>query len=245
VFRERDLYPGREWFIKEGRLVSFHDLSESPWCDVCDRGTMEAFAAHEWADSSDLDMRRDFTRLLNRSLEEKIARDVRYDREKKCYHFKAIGDRQSRTFEYRNLRSTARRTVVKAYPSKRDVGQVAHWRHAAFKGMFKRLDGIWYLEITPTYHFTSDSRRIHPFYGSLLTGIKRLEHNQNVLSQVLMWAAVLAQPPNLFTMPYPFLTFGQLEKFAVDAGIDDEQWLPQEEETLIPNDASWLYDHWC
>ncbi len=242
AFRERDLYPRREWFLKEGKIFSFHDLAEPPWSDICDRGTVEDFDSREWSDADDPDLRRDFARLLGRALSEKTGREMRYERDQGYYHFKAPRDRLTRTFEYRNLRSTARRTVVKAYPSKRDPERIAHWRHAAFAGRFKRLDADWYLEIIPTYHFTVDGWQTHPFGGELLAGIKRLEHNQNVLSQVLMWGAYLTRPGDLFTPTYPFLTLGPPLTFAVAAGLDDALWLPQEEEGAVPDGANWLYD---
>ena len=179
---------------------------------------------------------------MNRALTEKINREVRYDREQGHYHFKSLHDRPTRTFEYRNLRSNARRTVVKAYPSKRDPERTVHWRHAAFEGRFKRFDASWYLEVTPTYRFTVDGLRAHPFGGDLLAGIKRLEHNQNVLSQVLMWGAYLTRPPDLFTPAYPFLTLGPPLSLAVDSGIDDALWLPQEEDETAFDGAAWLYD---
>lgn len=241
-FRGRELYPGREWLLKDKRLYSFRDLTEPPWPEVCDRGTVEDFATAEWADSDDPERRRDIVGLFRRALGEKVGRDLRHDPEKKVYFFKALRGRPTRTLEYRNLRATARRTVVKAYASKRDEARIAHWRHAAFGGAFLRLGGAWYLEVTPTYHFTADGQLPHPRSGDLLAGIKRLEHNQNVLAQVLMWGAYLTRPADLFTPEYPLLRLGPPLTFAIAAGIDDDAWLGREDEELRPPDDTWLYD---
>ena len=51
----------------------------------------------------------------------------------------------------------------------------------------------WFLQITPTYHFTTDGGRISPLAASAMAGIKRLENNQAVHGQVIMWARRLQQ----------------------------------------------------
>jgi hypothetical protein len=47
---------------------------------------------------------------------------------------------------------------------------------------------------------------------------------------VLLWAGYLNKQPDLFTTPYPFLSFGQLQKFDLEAGIEDSLWLSHEED---------------
>jgi hypothetical protein len=88
------------------------------------------------------------------------------------------------------------------------------------------FDGEWYLEISPTYYFTRNGRLLDGFYEERLTGIKRLENNSAVSGQLAMWADFLRQQQSkeLFSEPYPFLKFGDLQRFEVDFGIYDDIW---------------------
>jgi hypothetical protein len=43
-----------------------------------------------------------------------------------------------------------------------------------------------------------------------------------------MWVDYLSRPSDMFTSQYPFLKFGDLERFEIEAGIDDELWLESE-----------------
>jgi hypothetical protein len=74
-----------------------------------------------------------------------------------------------------------------------------------------------------------DGHRISYLSSDLLKGIKRIERNPAVMGQVLMWAAYLKDPWDLYTEPYPFLGFGELIQFDLDNGIDDSLWLGSED----------------
>jgi hypothetical protein len=74
---------GREWFLKNGRIISFRNLDDPPWNTLCDPGTIECFAASEWAYSDDEQRQRDFVQLLNRSLNKRLVPIVRYAASKK------------------------------------------------------------------------------------------------------------------------------------------------------------------
>jgi len=222
---------GREWILKEKRIVSFHNLEEFPWREICDLGTLEDFDTEEWAFSEDPDRRREFVQLLNLALGEKLWPVVRYSDRKECYYFRATKDLSLREVAYKSPSGrTTSRTVFKGYPSKKDPARIAYYRHSAFEGQFKLFDGAWYLEITPTYYFTRDGRFLDPWYEERLKGIKRLERHPAVFGQVIMWADYLSRPSDLFTAQYPFLKFGALQTFDVQVGIDDEAWLSHEPE---------------
>ena len=96
--------------------------------------------------------------------------------------------------------------------------------------LFRSVDGAWYLEITPTYHFTWDGYRESWYYEDNLKGIKRLERNLAVLGQLLMWGDYLSRPDDLVTAPYPYLQFGALPTISIDWGIADQDWLGREED---------------
>src|SRR5262249_46576280 len=87
----------------------------------------------------------------------------------------------------------------------------------------------WYLEITPTYRYTSDGYSIYRFYEDQLKGIKRFEDNPAVLGQIVMWTSILKQARDMFDLTDPFLEFGELKIFELDAGLYDEHWLKNED----------------
>jgi hypothetical protein len=59
----------------------------------------------------------------------------------------------------------------------------------------------------------------------LLAGIKRLDRHAAVAGWTKTWATFLTQQPHLFASEKVF-TFGDLETFEVDRGIEDRLWGP-------------------
>ena|SRR5271157_2109888 len=127
------------------------------------------------------------------------------------------------------------------YYHKNDETRLRYYRHHAFDGQFRRFEEGWYLQITPTYRYTSDGKALYRWYEDELRGIKRLENNQAVLGQVVMWANLLSRQPDLLDRN-PFLVFGELKAFDLDAGVFDQAWLPQEEKEPANDDEPVLYD---
>jgi hypothetical protein len=165
VGNARGLAIGSEWILRDRRIYSLHDLSVAPWDTLCDRGTVEDFATEEWATTSDLATRRQFVDLLNRCLVEKgRTLDLAYDAKRDHYYFRATSNLSPRTVRYQSLANTVPRTVFQAYKSKTKSDHVAYYRHSAFEGKFRQYDGAWFLEITPTYHFTRDGYTLDPYY---------------------------------------------------------------------------------
>lgn len=228
-----------DWVLRSKRLISFRNLKAAPWDKVCDLGTLEAFDSTEWAQSNDPDRQREFVQLLNRCLRQKASYlGLRYDRAHDCYHFVPTRKLHPRAVSYRSLARNSRRTVFQVYAAK-GTGGISYCRHAAFKGQFRRFDGQWFMEVTPTYHFTADGVHPYPWYAERLTGIKWLERNGAVLHQVLFWADYFREPETrpLFREDYGFLRFGNLMCFEIDVGIRDNDWLPHEEDSGTKDEA--------
>jgi hypothetical protein len=219
-----------EWFLKEKKLFSFYDLSESPWVEVCDEGTVERHEAIEWANSESLDRENDFARLLNQSLRKKLHHlDVGYNKSLGIYYFR-LPEGQTQWLEpYRSISKNTSRYVVDFYPNKFKPELPGYFRHMAFSAKFLRADSEWGLEITPTYHYTRDGVILLRRYEDLLKGIKRLERNAAVLGQVFFIADYLSRPPELFKKASE-LTFGQLLTFNAEVSINDSDWLKREED---------------
>lgn len=221
--------PNGEWLLTNKSLISFHDLSEDPWRHVCERGSVESFDSDEFVFSEDDGMASTFVNLLYLSLKEKLWHEhVRYDPSFGYYYFRATPDLTERKITYQSLEQKTSRTVFGSYMSKKDPSQVKYYRHSAFEGYFRRFEEGWYLEINPTYRYTNDGERVYRFYEDLLKGMKRLENNQAILGQIVMWANFLARPMDMFDET-PTITFGELRTFQLDAGIMDAAWLKHED----------------
>jgi hypothetical protein len=218
-----------DWILKRKTIMSFRDLEQPPWNEICDIGTIETFDTQEWALSDDPDKQREFVWLLNCCLREKIYEDLRYESMSKYYYFRPTSKLATRSFSYKGPSGKKTdRAVFRGYEDKKNPGKILYYRHSAFKGYFERYGDTWYLEITPTYHFTVDGKELYRYSEDQLSGIKRLEQNQAVLGQINMWTDYLTRPADMFSTPYPYLIFDGLAKFEVDFGIDDDVWLTRE-----------------
>ena len=231
------------WVAWDRKLFSFHDLGEPPWTEICEAGTVESFAASDWSESDDVERQTLFVQLLNQTLRAQLRPGVRFFRSEDCF---AITGKE-RKLSYASLKRQSRISVVTKYTSTaKDGTKFDRWRHLAFRGQFRRLDGRWYLEITPTYRFTRDGVDLDLFHEDQLNGIKRIEGNRAVLSTIMFWADYLKPKETLFSSEMPPLTFGELATFDIEVGVDDKKWLSrdlmmrirermQEREALLPD----------
>ena len=212
---------GIECFVRAGRLFSFRSLEEREWPEVCEVESAERFDSSEWAESDDRAKQHEFAELLRRALGEKIREWVEYDRGDKLFYFRAPSDLSE-------VRLPTGRRVFRVY-YKRDGG-IRYCRHLGFHGRFQRLDGAWYLEITPQYRFTRDGFAVSKFQAENISGIKRKEHNDAVRQQVQALAAFLNQQATLLTPEYRYLAFGDPLRFEIDFGFDEAAWRARDEE---------------
>ncbi len=231
-FNSTGVKVGSEWILTDKKIFSFHKLDEPPFDAICDLRTCKSFDTSEWADSKDEDTKRQFVKLLNKCLCERTKLlGLEFNKTHKHYHFRPTKELRKRKVSYQSVKKKTSREVFKQYGKKNDPTQKTYCRHSAFKGYFLRLRNEWYLEISPTYHFTSDGYSKHKFRAELLQGIKRLDRNPAVLGQLLMWAEYLSQSTqNLFSSEYPFLRFGQLVTVGSNIGLPDDVWINTEEE---------------
>lgn len=231
-----------DWFLHDKSIISFQNLTHGPWPNLCDLGSTEDFETSEWAYSEDLDRRRQFVQLLNRSLKEQLYPEIRWWPKLGCYMF--AGDLASAPIKirYQSIKQTTQITVVSKYETTNKKGEkYVRLRHLAFRGQFRLFDDQWYLEILPSYVFTWDGNRPDRFHEKMLSGIKRIEGNRAVLSQVLLWAQILAQRCDLFRSDQS-LRFGRLVGFKLPIGIVDRDWQKIDSDIHRRKDEFGLFD---
>lgn len=247
--REHGLGEVAEFVIDNRRILTPHDLTDPRWRGLVDRGTVEDFSADEWADSEDPDRRRLFVQLLNRCLYARAWQvGVARRKDDDALYFRATEDLSPLKVSFQSVKEDAARTVFKGYTfTKGDrAGEVMYYRHLACHTQFRRYDCEWFLEILPTYHFTTDGRSAHPKGAGLAAGMKKREKQGAVMYQLVMWASILrgseevdAEFSVMSTNRYPFLRFGPLVTLTLGVGIDDKAWLKNEEkETAAEGEAT-------
>lgn len=216
-----------EFVLKNGRILTFRDLTDSRFRNLCDRGTVEDFGVKEWAASSDADKQRDFVSIMNSCLREKLRSSpqaLRFDKETKCFFFPPSENKAPYDYAYRGDKKATAREVFKELRSKKHK-HIMGYRHSAMKTQFYRFGGTWYLEVTPTYFFTRNGFEQSKWHEDWLKGIKELEKNGSIRGQLMMWGDILRNPPGLFDEGYSLLDFGTPVTFGIDHGIDDSSWI--------------------
>lgn len=227
-----------DWVYHGNTLYSFHDFSEDYWRSVIDSDP-EPQPITSWANSNETQRTNIFIELLKKSLIELAkARDLRYSHRRplRYLYFASTDNLQPRIVSTKSLKRTGSHTVFNKYERK---GKIVFYRHSAFRFHFVSFNGEWYLEITPTYHYTKDGKTLYPFYEDELTGIKKQENNQAVFRQVLFWEEILKNDPSNYIQQerkYPYLEFGELMSFQFQHGILDEVW--RKTETSLKENAS-------
>ena len=160
TLRETNNEVSGAWIIQKKQLISFHDLRAGPWSAACEAGAVEKFSSDEWALSSNLDQRRSFVRLLNQALRDQLFPKVRYWGREDCYAYAGRPSGTSLKDSYRSLQRNSQIAVVTRFENRYREQTFEWYRHIAFRGQFRRFDDDWFLEITPTYRFTSAPLRI-------------------------------------------------------------------------------------
>jgi len=235
ALNKKKVRPESGWILWEKKILSFEDLSTPGWEDICERGTVEGFESTEWSESEDVEKRRLFVQLLNKTLRAQLDSRLRYWPKDDCFAMTGESRKQS----YQSLKRSSGLTVVSQFASKSKDGRTFDYRrHLAFRGQFRCLDGAWFLEITPTYRFTTDGAQRDRFHESRLKKIKEIEGNRAVLSCVLFWANFLQPERGLFAGPQPPLVFGELKTISVDVGIDDNSWKQNDPDTAKLDEQS-------
>ncbi len=233
--KSADYVPGA-WTIYENNLYSLVDPERSRLKKIIDVGGLEQFNSSEWAFSDDENKRRLFVRLLNHALRDDLwSQGVRYYGDQDVYAFMGRPAEPPRRLNYANLKLRSTATVVSHYEHKGTKGKrYKYLRHGAFQGRFRFLGGQWYLEITPTYRFTRDGKELDRYHADRLSGIKRLERNRSVLSQLLIWQAVLRAPWPRADRPR-LLEFAPLISFQFESSIDESSLTALDAPAILPS----------
>jgi hypothetical protein len=222
----KNLPPGnshlREFFLNGDTIYSFLDLNKHPLNTLIEPGTVETNSSDDWALTDDPDLKYKFVQLLNICLTQFCYdQKITFNRENKIHYFMWESKTGSRRIRAKSLQNTGVQTVADWHPSKRTEGD-GYFRHKAFFSNFIRLGNNWFLEVTPTYYFTSDGRTEYWNSETLLAGIKRLDRHAAVRGNLLLWRSVFTEHD--LTKRYKRISFNPPLEFELNTGIDDKSW---------------------
>ncbi|MGP0102090.1 MAG: DUF4365 domain-containing protein [Solirubrobacteraceae bacterium] len=206
----------RDWVLWSGKIYSFSDPDAGLLSSLCS-GPVTSFPAADWAHTEADDHRRRFVWLLKAALSGQMRPALRSSRE---LTWVAAADELPVVIDIPDRSTT--RTIVKQYL--RDDGSVRYVRHLAFIPAFVLYGEQWYLELTPSYHFTRDGHEPDFYAASHRSGIKRIERHSDFRRNVDTLARILRGDVDLGGLtPDPaeqLLRFGELAEATVDTSDD-------------------------
>jgi hypothetical protein len=213
-----------DYLLRSGQVHSFRTLTEAPFSTLVAGDPLvvsTSVPTSTWADSDDGALLRWYVELLTRTMRDMLHAELAWCAPGRYLYFKATSSLKPRCIRSNFGRS---RTVFTPYYRNPDEPtKLSYCRHDAFLPRFTRVDGWWYLQVLPTYHYTRDGYEPSLFADELLSGLKRLERHRAVLLQVKMWANYLQDDLRLREREPP-LRFGGLATVDVDRGIDETRW---------------------
>lgn len=214
----------RELTYSAGVIYSFHDLRALPLSSLVEPGTIEENSTEAWAKTNNANLKGQFIELLKRSFRQFcFAKKIFFDAESELLYCGIDRGKNKREVKCPALQNEGTRTLVNWYPSKKEG--LGFYRHHAISPRFVCIKEVWYIEVTPTYFFTSDGSSKYRFSEDSLAGIKRLEKHRAVLGHLLMWKWLFCDKSLLFDRQYDRLELAEPLKFKVSGGIDDAAWL--------------------
>jgi hypothetical protein len=225
------------WTVKNKTVYSLGSLEGKEWAGFCDQGAIERHGdMSRLAEAEERETKHLFVELMNLALKDQLYdQGLLFEKTEKYFYEKPDPDLAPKELTYDSRTRKASRSTFKGYKASTDSAGPDYYRHAAFRGKFMRFSGNWYLQVEATYHYTKDGKTPSAISSAALAGIKRLENNQAVHGQVLMWARRMQQQTNWEARPRK-LFFADPIKFHVDTGFDDASWLKVDEHDSVESD---------
>jgi len=181
--------------ITGGQLYTLSDL-RNPQCPLrlfCDTTTIRDLPTTRWIEEEQ--GANDYIFLLNQLLSAHLRRNGLHFQHDLHRHYFPRRDETSEEFKHEWLSVRTGHTGYRAVARHYHYGKESYWRHLAAKFSFKRFGSLLCLQILPKYFYTTDGQTPYDTtkVGPATTRIKAVEHNINVLNQVLFWADFLSE----------------------------------------------------
>jgi hypothetical protein len=232
-----------DWAIKDKTFWSFSDPRDSVCRRIVDLDQVEAINTSILAFHEDRDEQNNFAFLLRKTFDHQVRSDLSWNKDRKLFYFRALGENTPRIFTYDASKKRASTEVVNVAENKTEKSRIEFVRHHAFVPRFERLYDQWYLVINPTYFFTTNGFIPHSYPAALLAGKKRLDNSASLRGQVIMWHRFLnpseREENNLFaeSSSEPRLKFGEPPTVALATRVPEDAWRSQKKSVPESDDA--------
>jgi hypothetical protein len=200
--RDLIIYPPRReellpFILREGKLFAFQDLrnQDGPFAEAVDPRRAEVLRATDlW---EDLEGKRRYVNLLNRSLFKYAARfGVSYDPLHRRFYFSPQRNGMERIVQYKSLGGRRTKRKVAWCPKRKSTGEGRDfWWHIATSLKFHQFsERQWCLSIRPERHLTEDGETpLAPMrIGRRVTSLKARIYNDLYLNEVNFWREYLS-----------------------------------------------------
>jgi hypothetical protein len=207
---------GRIWSLRPFPEVL---LDEARATDLKD-GPLDGW--RESVHRTDLDL---LCELVRRELMVRHAGWLDWNRWKELAYFKRQDDEDWRPVYYQWSPAAAGRAVVSPQKAKTREGFTSY-RHDAAELDVRRLGGIWYVQIRPSYLFTWDGSQVSGHHDSALAAIKKLDRHTTMSQMLRMWQHLFSEHLTLESgTEEPPISLGPLVECRAPQSIVDKTWL--------------------
>lgn len=211
------------WVMNSDFIISLDRPEHNGLRYICDEHSTEPIEVSHWRDSDDQDITNVYRTILNQAMRKQLAEEMFFDKGSEGMYFKLPRGGRERRIRYQSVASRSTITVVQ--PIQRDSGQPIY-RHLGFTYGLFHLDSEWFISISPEYLFTKDGFDKYSWSSEWVSGIKRVETNRNVLSQILLISQFLSEETPLLKQR-KILKFGSLlpvtSPVAIQVGTEPRQ----------------------
>jgi hypothetical protein len=216
-----------------GSIISLMDLTDSgsPFRHLIEPGTSEEHRCDDFI-NIDPDRERVLKSLLRSTLQQRLfVEHVRWEHEERQFIFLPREDGQNQRYIEWRGEKTATRAVFDRKYSKKDQSKILQQKHLSFAVQFIRLDGDWYMSITPSWFFSfGPNFNKSNFAFQNLSWIKRQETNQAVMNHfrfIATWLKSIDEE-TLFSADghAVLLSFGNMLSLSGAPSLDESKWLP-------------------
>jgi hypothetical protein len=192
VFRKFDESPAPAFILKEGRLLSFQNLSEitNPFSELIDLDSVSKHSVQRWIGDENKKkwvlelmhaMIRNYAKALSLEFDGKTSR-----------YFLSSKLGMDRTIKWKPSNRAATRHVVKFY--RNEEGEINFAAHRSVQFKIETIANDFFLLIEPCWSFTKNG--ITPIRGKKMNVLsnhwRTREHNSSYLRDVFFWAYFLA-----------------------------------------------------
>lgn len=234
LYMQDILFP-HDWIVWDGKIITFHNLQDNSveLTKIIDKGTAEKFTCDEFYEIS-LDYLSQFKHLLKKCIATKLYKQhIRWFRDEKLFVFLPVnkdheGRWISRSHSWIKINKSATRKVVDVIYDYKDKTKVFNLKCLAFRIGIENFGREWYLFLKPEWIFLRNNLKVDDYAFKNIQWLKMNERNMHVFNHFNFILRYLqpSQMESLFTeyKDYPFIKFGDVEKFDFAPIVPDTVW---------------------